>query len=142
VLRPPRIDRSINQRLLSIENTGVLRVCIFHLTVQLAKYDEFYQHYAAVVAGRRSRPCLAIDKEVRARRTLEFRNTIAGHVRDRDTRRPIPTADIMDRLDDLLCRRNVKEFLEWVGRSETDGFPSTVVSVLHGRARGSGRSTN
>jgi len=36
----------------------------------------------------------------------------------------------MDRLDDLLCRRNVKEFLEWVGRSETDGFPSTVVSVL------------
>ena len=128
-------DLGINQRLTTTEHTGALRLCIFHLAVSLAKYHEFYRHYAAVLPADVRGLCRAIDTEVRARRALDFRNTIAGHVWDRRTRRPIPTADVMDRLSDL-CRGNVNDFLEWVGRSEADGFPGTVVSVLaHTRTR-------
>jgi hypothetical protein len=122
-------DVDINQRMTTAESTGATRLCLFHLALSLAKYAEFYEHYKGLLPADVRPLCLAIYKEVRARRAVHFRNTIAGHVWDKTTRRPIPTAEIMDRLSELLGG-HIRTFLEWIGRSDTDGFPGTVTSVL------------
>jgi hypothetical protein len=123
-------DIEINQRLTTSESFGATRLCLFHLALCLAKYAEFYEHYKGLLPDEVRLACLTIYREVQVRGAVNFRNVIAGHVWDKTTRRPIPTAAMMDRLSDLLGG-HIKKFLEWVGRADVDdGFPTTVVSVL------------
>ncbi len=122
-------DLQINGLLSTPESAGATRMCLFHLALCLAKYAEFYEHYKGLLPDDVRPACLTIYKGVRARGAVGFRNIIAGHIWDKTTRRPIPTAVMMDRLSDLLGG-HIKKFLEWIGRSDDDAFPTTVVSVL------------
>lgn len=108
---------------------GVQKMCVSHLVLAFAKFEEFWEHYHAVVPTQHREACKEILKTIRARRITEFRNQCVGHIWNNNAQRPLKHSEAM-RAIETLAAPNFGHFLQWINNPEANTYPSTVVSVM------------
>ena len=109
--------------------TGVTRLCLFHLIISLNKYIEFYKHYKNIIPEEARTPCKELVKQISAKNIPEFRNKVAGHIWDRDKKRPI-TQEENDIYINNICGGDLKSFLFWVNNPERNMYPVNIVALV------------
>lgn len=107
---------------------GLNRMAISHLVVSLAKWAEFYRHYRAILPADVRDACLALHDQIIARGIIDFRNTVIGHILDDDTKRPLTSREIDERLERVITG-NREDFLRWINNPVANTFPHSVVAI-------------
>ena len=82
---------------------GLNRMSISHLVVSLAKWTEFYRRYRAILPADLCDVCLALHDQIIARGIIDFRNRVVGHLIDDDTKRPLTSREIDERLERVIA---------------------------------------
>jgi hypothetical protein len=108
---------------------GIQKMCVSHLVLAFAKFEEFWKHYHDVVPGEHREACRAIRTTIRERKVSEFRNRCVGHIWSNDARRPLKHSEVMEALQTLV-NQDLGAFLRWINNPEANAYPSTVVSVI------------
>ena len=65
--------------------TGMRRPCLTHIVIALAKWNELYKKYKAVLPQCVSGGAKGLSRNIENRGVVNFRNKVAGHVWDNDT---------------------------------------------------------
>ena len=64
---------------------------------------------------------------------LRFRNTVAGHLYDKEIKKALTAAEVSERAN-AITQDNLEGFFLWVNNKRDNSFPKTVVSIV-ARAR-------
>jgi hypothetical protein len=107
----------------------IQKMCLSHLVLALAKFDEFWKHYQKLVPQKHRNDCLAILKILRDRKVIDFRNRCVGHIWDKKQNRPLAHTEVMNALA-VIMEPNITDFLNWINNPTSNIYPSTVVSVV------------
>lgn len=107
---------------------GLNRMAISYLVVSLAKWNEFYQRYRAILPADVRDACLALHDKIAARGVVEFRNKVVGHILDDDTKRPLTPSEI-DQLLEQVVGGDREDFLLWINNPAENTFPDSVVGI-------------
>ena len=68
-------------------------------------------------------------KRVRKSGVEDFRNKVAGHIWDRNARRPLRQSEVNEMLQALMGG-TADEFLDWLNDMGQNPYPTTVLSVV------------
>jgi len=113
----------------------IRRMCLSHLIITLSKWAELYDRYKAVIPKDVRDACRELRKQIETRRVEKFRNSIVGHIWDKELMRPLTSAEIDTRLSQVFGERE-ESFLKWINDPKSNVFPSTVVAICeHTRDR-------
>lgn len=99
-----------------------------HLMVTLVKWTEFYQRYAAILPTDVRGACRQLNERIKARGIVAFRNTVVGHILDRDAKRPLTSREVDERLERVM-RGERADFFRWINDPAGNVFPRTVVAI-------------
>jgi len=122
---------------LNNKNTSLIlrRMCISYLVITLSKWVELFERYKAVFPQDAKQACRGLEREIRRRNIRDFRNTVVGHVWDRNLKRPLSRSEVDARLARTFAGSE-QDFLLWINNPNDNSFPKTVVSVCeHTRNR-------
>jgi hypothetical protein len=108
---------------------GVTRLCVFHLIISLNKYIEFYKHYKSIIPDEVQDACKGLMKLLKDKKVPDFRNTVVGHIWNKDKKAPI-TEEEHDNYSKKIYGGNFETFLLWINNSNSNIFPETVVSIV------------
>ena len=107
---------------------GLNRMAISHLVVSLAKWTEFYRRYRAILPADLCDVCLALHDQIITRGIIDFRNRVVGHLIDDDTKRPLTSREIDERLERIIAGDR-EDFLRWINNPAANTFPHSVVAI-------------
>lgn len=112
---------------------GVNRLCLFHIIMALAKVSELYKKNKDILPEACRADFKALVTRIEDRGILQFRNTVAGHLYDKDTKKPLTSAEVDSRVD-VITQGDPRAFFRWVNGEKENPYPTTVVSIVQ-RAR-------
>lgn len=107
---------------------GLNRMALSHLVVTLSKWTEFYRRYKAILPDDVRDECRALNKDIVARGIVSFRNTVVGHICDKDTGRPLTSHEIDERLERIMAGQG-QDFLRWINNPTDNTYPCSVVAI-------------
>jgi hypothetical protein len=107
----------------------IQKMCLSHLVLSFAKFEEFWQHYHDLVPQEHRDPCKNIRKSMRVRKISEFRNRCVGHIWDNGKQRPLAHSEVMSALAAIM-EPDLVAFLDWINSPSANTYPLTVVSVV------------
>jgi len=116
----PRVSRGVA--------IGLNRMMMSYLVISLAKWDEFYRCYRAILPSDVRNACLSLQVEIKSRGIIDFRNKVVGHILDDVTKRPL-TASEIDRRLDRVVNGSREDFLLWINNPAGNTFPNSVVAI-------------
>lgn len=108
---------------------GIQKMCLSHLVLAFAKFEEFWVHYHDVVPFAHRDACNVIRKAIRDRRITKFRNQCVGHIWSNDAQRPLRHSEVMQALQ-AIVKPDFGTFLQWINNPKANTYPSTVVTVM------------
>ena len=109
--------------------SGVQRLCVSHIVLGCCKFIEFYERFHDVVPEEHRPVAKRLLKELNARGMVEFRNTVAGHIRHNQLGRPLRNSEITGLLQEMM-RGSVEGFLSWVNELQSGARNETVTAVI------------
>jgi hypothetical protein len=112
---------------------GLNRLCLFHVIMTLAKVSELYKKNKTILPSACRADFKGLVKSIDQRGILQFRNTVAGHLYDEKTKKPLSIAEVNSRVDAIM-QGNPQAFFRWVNGGKDNPYPATVVSIVE-RAR-------
>ena len=105
------------------------KMCISHLIITLTKWLEVYNRYNSIFPPEIIPVCRDLNKILRERKVVEFRNKCVGHILDNNTNKPITNSEISSRLS-VIIDDNLSTFLKWLSDPTDNRYPTTVISVI------------
>ena len=99
----------------------------------LAKVCELYNRNKATVPSGCREEFKTLVKRIDETGILRFRNTVAGHLYDKETKKALTAAEVSERAN-AITQDNLEGFFLWVNNKRDNSFPKTVVSIV-ARAR-------
>jgi hypothetical protein len=108
---------------------GLNRMALSHSLVTLAKWAEFYRRYAAILPSDVRSACKQLDREMKTRGVVAFRNTVVGHILDKATQRPLTSREVEERLQKVMAGDRA-DFFRWVNDPAGNTFPASVVAII------------
>jgi hypothetical protein len=120
----PSIAAQVSPRI----REGLNRMAISYLVISLAKLEEFYRRYRAILPDDVVDACRSLHHKVIDRGIVDFRNKVVGHIVDDDTNRPLTYSEIDQRLDRVL-NGSLDDFLLWINNPAENTFPNSVVAI-------------
>ena len=120
----PSIEPRVSRRVA----IGLNRMMMSYLVISLAKWDEFYRRYRAILPSDVRDACLSLQNEIKSRGIIDLRNKVVGHILDDVTKRPL-TASEIDRLLDRVVNGSREDFLLWINNPADNTFPNSVIAI-------------
>jgi hypothetical protein len=108
---------------------ALTRLCLFHAIITLAKWSELYDRYKGVIPADIRDAAKDLRSRINDRGIVDFRNKVAGHVWDKDQRRPLTNAEVQHRLD-AVTGSDVPTFLRWITDTESPENPFPAVRII------------
>lgn len=109
---------------------AVHRMCVSHLIVTLAKWEEFRKYFHRVIPGDCRETCKALQREIDSRRVRHFRNKVAGHLWDTKRDRPLNDTELEAEIQ-IVTKGDGIAFLKWCNNPEIPANPpGAVVSIV------------
>lgn len=105
------------------------KMCISHLILTLSKWVEVYGKYHAIFPPEVTSVCRELNKNIRRRGIVAFRNKCVGHIWNNKTGKPLVHSEIQDRLD-LVFEGDINLFLKWLNDPNDNTYPKTVISIV------------
>lgn len=116
-------------RISMIQMVPIQKMCISHLILTLGKWLEFYDRYHDLVPDELRKEVKEKNKVLNDKKVRQFRNTVVGHLWDKEKNRPLVMSEIMPRLE-VIMGPNPGEFLRWVNNPGNNQYPTTLTSVV------------
>jgi hypothetical protein len=107
---------------------GFRRMALFHIIITLSKWAEFHGSYGDLLPKEVQLACRDLKRSLDRRGIRRFRNSVVGHIFDREGRRLLTRDEIEARVNRLL-ENDLEAFLLWLNNPKNNEFPSTFVSV-------------
>jgi hypothetical protein len=107
---------------------GLNRMALSHLIVTLAKWTELYKRYATIIPSDVRDACKRLDREIRARGVVAYRNAVVGHILDKATGCPLSPREVEERLQKVIGSDKA-EFFRWINDPASNTFPMSVVAI-------------
>jgi hypothetical protein len=108
--------------------TAIRRLCLTHLVIALSKWTELYRLYRDVISLEVSKDAKNLVKVIESRGVVTFRNKVAGHVWDDETKRALTVREIEERLS-MVLGGDVDDFLKWINNPQESNI-GTVVGII------------
>jgi hypothetical protein len=108
--------------------TGIRRLCLTHIVIALAKWNELYKKYKAVLPQCVSGVAKELSSNIENRGVVNFRNKVVGHVWDNDTKQVLSVDEVKSRLHEVL-KGDLGAFMLWINDPTTSN-PATVVGII------------
>lgn len=108
--------------------TAIRRLCLMHLVIALSKWTELYKRYRAVISSKVGKDAKELVKVIEKRGIVAFRNKVAGHVWDDQTKRALTVQEIEERLS-MVLGGDVDDFLKWINNPQESNV-GTVVGII------------
>jgi len=105
------------------------RMCISHLTITLSKWSEFYKKYKSIFPKDIIEKAKKLQKDIKIREIVNFRNTVSGHIWDNKLNRVLTPKEIDLRLQKVFIT-NQKDFLNWINDHKNKNQTDTVISIF------------
>ncbi len=106
----------------------LLRMCLSHLIVTLAKWPDFHRRYRAMIPRDCRDDCEELTKTLKSKRVEEFRDRTPGRIWNHRSNAPLTTAEIDHRIEQITDG-SPEVFLSWLNNHHHNRFPETVVSI-------------
>lgn len=107
---------------------GMIRMCHYHFLFALDKIVEFYDCYHLIIPVDCKKEYKGIVRQINKKGIVEFRNKYVGHIRNRDTGRPLDVKELETYLT-RIYGESEEIFISWIN-DHKNVFPSTVVSIV------------
>lgn len=105
------------------------RFCVFQIVLSLNKILEFNSHYRSFVPNKMDDCWKNMIKEITSRGVKKYRNTLIGHIWNKQMKRPILKKE-HDEFENQLYRGDFNGFLLWINNPNDNTFPKTVISIV------------
>lgn len=112
-----------------VQMIPIQKMCLSHLVLALAKFEEFWKHYHDLIPQEHRDACKSILKAMRTRKVSEFRNRCVGHIWDKGKQRPLAHSEVMTALE-AIAVPDFAAFLSWINNPKANTYPLTVVSIV------------
>lgn len=113
----------------AVYKIAVTRLCVFQIVLSLNKILEFNRHYRSFVPNEMSDCWKIMIKEINSRGVKKFRNTLVGHIWNKQTKRPISNKE-HNEFENQLYRGDFNGFLLWINNPNDNTFPKTFISIV------------
>ena len=107
----------------------IQKMCLSHLVLAFAKFEEFWKHYHDLVPTEHRDACKSILKSISNRKISEFRNRCVGHIWDKVNQRPLAHSEVMSALAGITAP-DFAAFLNWVNNPVAKLPPASVASIV------------
>ena len=108
---------------------AVNRFCLSQLVLALSKWLEFYDHYARILPRVCVSDCKALNAELKKRELKKFRNTVVGHIWNKENKRPLSGHEIEAAFQSLV-NGDADVFVAWCNSTGKNTYPNTIVSIV------------
>jgi hypothetical protein len=108
---------------------GINRLVLFHVIIALSKWIEFYDRYKSVLPSDVQGAAKDLRNQVDRRGIRDFRNTVAGHIWDDATNRPLTNKEVESRVS-AIVGTDIPAFLLWVNDRDHNRFPDNAVAII------------
>ena len=124
------IDLRAKKELGDEHMVGVQKMCLSHLILGAAKYDEFYERFHQAIPDSHRIAAKKLLREIHARGLISFRNKVVGHIWDNERGRPLLLSEITAELQ-AMSNNDISTFLNWFNdpRKDKDSITSLVESI-------------
>ena len=123
------------RRIENAQFVGLLEnLCITQLVFAGCKFVEFYKHFQGVLADEERVRAKRLVDEIEDRGLVAFRNTLAGHIWDRQKNRIVMDSESRAMMD-RITKGNPDSTLEWIMPASGESWDSaygTVTALLNG----------
>ncbi|MCX5855719.1 MAG: hypothetical protein NTZ24_14310 [Deltaproteobacteria bacterium] len=113
----------------AVYKIAATRFCVFQIVLSLYKILEFDSHYRSFVPNKMSDCWKIMIKEIKSRGVKNFRNTLVGHIWNKQMKRPISNKE-HDEFENQLYGGDFNGFLLWINNPNDNTFPKTVISIV------------
>jgi hypothetical protein len=113
---------------------GFRRMALFHIIITLSKWADFYGSYGDLLPKEVQVACRELKRSIDRRGIRKFRNSVVGHIFDREERRPLTREEVEARVIKVLGG-DPETFLRWLNDPKSNEFPSTFISVCESARR-------
>lgn len=120
---------NIKPLMTAVYKIAATRFCVFQIVLSLNKILEFDSHYRSFVPNEMSDCWKIMIKEINLRGVNKFRNTLVGHIWNKQTKRPISNKE-HNEFEKRLYRGDFNGFLLWINDPNDNTFPKTVISII------------
>lgn len=104
----------------------VMRMCISHLIITVSKWNEFYERYKSIIPDNIGKKAKILQKDIKRRGLVSFRNIVVGHIWDKRLNRPLTPEEIDIKLQKVFIT-DQKDFLDWVNNPKNQ--KNTIVDM-------------
>ena len=105
---------------------GIQRMIFFHLAMVLCKLSEFHRHYSRHLSPECRSWLKDLNAEVERRGIRDVRNTVIGHILDKDSRTPM-TREMVDQFFTRAVDHDGEQFYCWMRNPGKPGDLDTVM---------------
>jgi hypothetical protein len=107
----------------------VSKMCLSHLVLGLAKFDEFNRRFSKVIPSEYRPAVKGLVRTIKEKEIVTFRNKCVGHIWDEEIDRPLVHSEILARLS-RITENDLDGFLRWVNNPAANTCPTTVVGIV------------
>ncbi len=96
---------------------GIQKMCVSHIVIGGCKFIEFYERFHDILPNLDHAEAKTLLREFNSRGFLEFRNTVVGHIWDKEKNRPLVLSEVTQHLE-RITKMDLKRFLDWINALE------------------------
>ena len=122
-------QRHQNGTFRSDQMVAISNMCLSHLILTFAKFEEFWSHYNNLVPDEQREHCKVIITFAQNHGITTLRNRYVGHIWHKQKQRPLPQSEVRTALRSIV-KNDLREFMDWINDPAGNAYPSTVVSIV------------